>query len=81
MDIYGNQKLRILAVACLCSCKNLQLLVAHGFQFSVEELQFLTKTFESTSSRMLELETEDGYDVANIMNMFAEEVFEDEMLF
>lgn len=39
MDISGNQgNFTILAVACLCSCESLQMIVAHGFTFTVEEL-------------------------------------------
>ena len=44
-------------------------------------IAFLTKTFDSVSNGTLEIETEDGYDAANAMNMFAKEVFEDELLF
>ena len=60
MDISRNAKFTILAVACLCSCENLEILVAHGYEFSAEELLFLEKTFESISSGTLELETDDG---------------------
>ena len=39
MDISGNQgNFTILAVACLCSCESLQMIIAHGFTFTVEEL-------------------------------------------
>jgi len=81
VDISGNPQFTVLAVACLCSCKNLQIIVTYGLKLSPEELLFLTKTFDSVSNGTLEIETEDGYDAANAMNMFAEEVFEDELLF
>ena len=81
VDISGNNKFTILSIACLCSCENLQMLVAHGFELTAEQLLFLTKTFTSISSGTLELETEDGYDAAYVMNTFAKEVFEDELLF
>ena len=68
-------------VACLCSCKNLQIIVTYGLKLSPEELLFLTKTFDSVSNGTLEIETEDGYDAANAVNMFAEEVFEDELFY
>lgn len=74
VNISGNPQLTILVVACLYSCKNLQIIVTYGLKFSPEELLFLTKTFDSVSNGTLEIETEDGYDAANAMNMFAEEV-------
>ena len=80
-QISGNPQFTVLAVACLCSCKNLQIIVTYGLTLSPEELLFLTKTFDSVSNGTLEIETEDGYDAANAMNMFAKEVFEDELLF
>ena len=61
LDNSGNQSFTILAVASLCSCENLQMLEAHGYNFTVEELLFLSKTFESISHGSLELETDDGY--------------------
>ena len=67
VDISGNQgNFTILAVACLCSCESLQMIVAHGFTFTVEELLFLSKTFESVSSGELRLELEDGYNVISL---------------
>lgn len=80
-QISGNPQFTVLAVARLCSCKNLQIIVTYGLTLSPEELLFLTKTFDSVSNGTLEIETEDGYDAANAMNMFAKEVFEDELLF
>lgn len=80
-QISGNPQFTVLAVACLCSCKNLQIIVTYGLTLSPEELLFLTKTFDSVSNGTLEIETEDSYDAANAMNMFAKEVFEDELLF
>ena len=80
-QISGNPQFTVLAVACLCSCKNLQIIVTYGLTLSPEEFLFLTKTFDSVSNGTLEIETEDGYDAANAMNMFAKEVFEDELLF
>ena len=81
IDISGNAKFTILTVACLCSCENLEILVAHGYEFSTEELLFLEKTFESISSGTLELETDDGYNAVDVMATFAEELFGDELLF
>ena len=81
VDISGNPQFTVLAFACLCSCKNLQIIVTYGLKLSPQELLFLTKTFDSVSNGILDIETEDGYDAANAMNMFAEEVFEDELLF
>jgi len=81
VDISGNAKFTILTVACLCSCENLEILVAHGYEFSAEELLFLQKTFESISSGTLELETDDGYNALDVMTTFAEELFGDELLF
>ena len=81
VDISGNPQCTVLAVACLCSCKNLQIILTYGLTLSPEEFLFLTKTFDSVSNGTLEIETEDGYDAANAMNMFAKEVFEDELLF
>ena len=67
VDISGNQgNFTILAVVCLCSCEGLQMIVAHGFTFTVEELLFLSKTFESVSSGELQLEVEDGYNVISL---------------
>lgn len=80
-QISGNPQFTVHAVACLCSCKNLQIIVTYGLTLSPEELLFLTKTFDSVSNGTLEIETEDSYDAANAMNMFAKEVFEDELLF
>ena len=81
VDVSGNPQFTVLTVACLCSCKNLQIIVTYGLKLSPEELLFLTKTFDSVSNGTLEIETEDGYDAANAMNMFAKEVFEDKLLF
>lgn len=81
VDISGNAKFTILTVACLCSCENLEILVVHGYEFSAEELLFLQKTFESISSGTLELETDDGYNALDVMTIFAEELFGDELLF
>ena len=78
VDISGNQgNFTILAVACLCSCESLQMIVAHGFTFTVEELLFLSKTFESVSSGELQLELEDGYNVISVMSTFEEELFDE----
>ena len=81
IDISRNAKFTILTVACLCSCENLEILVAHGYEFSAEELLFLEKTFESISSGTLELETNDGYNALDVMATFPEELFGDELLF
>lgn len=73
MDISGNQgNFTILAVACLCSCESLQMIVAHGFA-----LLFLSKTFESVSSGELQLELEDGFNVISVMSTFEEELFDE----
>ena len=78
VDISGNQgNFTILAVACLCSCESLQMIVAHGFTFTVEELLFLSQTFESVSSGELQLELEDGYNVISVMPTFEEELFDE----
>ena len=77
VDISGNQgNFTILAVAYLCSCESLQMIVAHGFTFTVEELLFLSQTFESVSSGELQLELEDGYNVISVMSTFEEELFD-----
>jgi len=81
VDISGNPKFTILAVACLCSCENLEILVAHGYEFSEEELLFLQKTFDPISSGTLEIETDDGYNALDVMTTFAEELFGDKLLF
>ena len=82
VNISGNQSFTILAVASLCSCENLQMLEAHGYNFTVEELLFLSKTFESISRRSLELETDDGYNPLHVMTSFEDELFDDvEQLF
>lgn len=81
IDISGNAKFTILTVACLCSCENLEILVAHGYEFSAEELLFLEKTFESITGGTLKLETDDGYNALDVMTTFAEELFGDELLF
>lgn len=81
IDISGNAKFTILTVACLCSCEDLEILVAHGYQFSAEELLLLEKTFESTTGGTLELETDDEYNALDVMTTFAEELFRDELLF
>lgn len=80
VDISGNHKFTILAIECLCSCANLKMLVVHGFELTAEQLLFLTKKFPSISSGTLELETEDGFDTAYVMNTFAEELFGNELL-
>lgn len=80
VDISGNAKFTILTVACLCSCENLEILAAHGYEFSAEELLFLRKTFESISSGTLELETDDEYNALDVITTF-EELFEDKLLF
>ena len=78
VDISGNQgNFTIWAVACLCSCESLQMIVAHGFTFTVEELLFLSQTFESVSSGELQLELEDGYNVISVMSTFEEELFDE----
>lgn len=78
VDISGNQgKFTILAVACLCSCESLQTMVAHGYNFTADELQFLSRTFKSVSSGTLQLETEDGYNPIDIMSTFEEELFDE----
>lgn len=62
VNISGNQeRITILAVACLCSCEIIQKIVAHGYNFTGEQLLFLSSTFESLSSGNLQLETDDGY--------------------
>ena len=48
---------------------------------SQEELLFLTRTFDLVSNGTLEIETEDDYDATNAMNMFAEDVCEEKLLF
>lgn len=59
----------------------LEILIAHGYEFSAEELLFLQKTFESISSVTLEIETDDGYSALDVMTTFVEELFGDELLF
>ena len=81
VDISRNAKFTILTVPCLCSCENLEILLAHGYEFSAEELLFLQKTFESISGGTLELDTDDGYNALDVMTTFAEELFGDELLF
>lgn len=56
VDICGNPQFTVLAVACLCSCKNLQIIVTYGLTLSPEELLFLTKIFDSVSNGTLEIE-------------------------
>ena len=81
-NISGNQSFTILAVASLCSCENLQMLEAHGYNCTVEELLFLSKTFESISHGSLELETDDGYNPLHVRTTFEDELFDDvEQLF
>lgn len=77
VNISGNRNFTILAVASLCSCENIHMLVAHGYNFTAEELLFLTKTFESVSSGSLELETDDGYNPVPLMNAFEDELFDE----
>lgn len=78
VDISGNQeRFTILAVACLCSCENIQTIVAHRFNFTAEELLFLSRTFESLSSGALQLETDDGYNPIDVMSTFEEELFDE----
>ncbi|CAH3195097.1 unnamed protein product [Porites evermanni] len=78
VDISGNQgNFTILAVACLCSCESLQMIVAHGFTFTVEELLFLSKTFESVSRGELQLKLEDGDNVISVVSTFEEELFDE----
>ena len=78
VDISGNQeRFTILAVACLCSCENIQTIVVHGYNFHGEELLFLSRTFESLSSGALQLETEDGYNPIDVMSTFEEELFDE----
>ena len=55
----------------------MHMLVAHGYNFTAEELLFLIKTFESVSSGSLELETDDGYNPVPLMNRFEGELFDD----
>ena len=50
--------------------------MAHGYNFSAEELLFLSRTFESLSSGALQLETEDGYNPIDVMSAFEEELFD-----
>lgn len=81
VNVSGNHgKFTILAVACLCSCENLQTIVAHGYDFTADELLFLSRTFESVASGALELETDDGYNPLAVLSEFEEELFE-ELLF
>ena len=47
----------------------LEILIAHGYEFSAEELLFLQKTFESISSVTLEIETDDGYSALDVMKL------------
>lgn len=61
ITISGNRQFTILAIACLCSCPELETIEIHGVEFSTEELLFLSKTFESVRSGTLQLETEEGY--------------------
>ena len=78
VDISGSQgNFTILAVACLCSCESLQMIVAHGFTVTVEELLFLSKTFESVSSGELQLELKDGYNVISVMSTFEDKLFDE----
>lgn len=77
VNISGNQNFTILAVANLCSSETIHMLVAHGYNFTAEELLFLIKTFESVSSGSLELETDDGYNPVPLMNTFEDELFDD----
>ncbi len=75
MDISGNQeKFTILAVVCLCSCEEIQRIVAHGFNLTADELLFILKTFESVSSAALQLETEDGFNSVDVMLNLEEEL-------
>ena len=60
MDISHNSNFTILAIACLCSCSSLELLVVHGIDITLNELQFLSSTFEAISSGELVLNTGDG---------------------
>lgn len=53
------------------------MIVVHGFTFTVEELLFLSQTFESVSSGELQLELEDGYNVISMMSTFEEELFDE----
>jgi len=74
--ISGNRQFTILVIACLCSCPELVTIEAHGLEFSAEELLFLTKTFESIRSGNLLLETEEGCNPLDIINVFEREIFE-----
>ena len=62
VNISGNRNFTILAVASLCSCENIHMLEAHGYNFNAEELLFPMKTFEAVSSGSMELETDDAFD-------------------
>ena len=81
VDISGNQeRVTILAVTCLCSCENIQTIIAHGYNFHGEKLLFLSRTFESLSSGALQLKTEDRYIPIDVMSTFEEELL-DELFF
>ena len=52
-------------------------IVAHGYNFSADELLFLTKTFDSVASGTLELETDDGFNALSVFRAFEDELYED----
>ena len=58
MRIYiSHTNFSVLAIACLCSCSELQQIIMHGIELTPEELLFLSSTFERISSGELMLET------------------------
>ena len=74
--ISGNSQFTILAVACLCSCPKITTVEAHGLQLSADDLLFLWKSFEYVTRGEIELETGDGANPLQIINMFERELFE-----
>ena len=78
VNISGNcGKFTILAVTCLRSCENITTVVAHGHNFSPDELLFLTKTFDSVARGTMELETEDGFNAFSVFRSFEDDLYED----
>ena len=78
INISGNrEKFTILVVACLCSCENVRTIVVCGYDFTADELLFLSKTFETVASSDLELEIEDGYNPLPVLSEFEQELYED----
>ena len=74
MDISGNPQSQFFQLHVFA-------LANYGLKVSQKELLFLTKTFDLVSNGTLEIETEDGYDATNAMNMFAEDMCEKNLLF